>query len=99
MPASGRRSIAFWTLDRRDLKAIRFRAERRREEVLAALGESVQAVRDDMTAAGIPAALYRARFWLRSSDSRSTSAQQRIRGRRVATQSAVGYFPYFSRAQ
>ncbi len=70
LPASGRPSIDFWTLDRRNLKPVRFRAERRNEEVLAVLGEAVQAVRYDMTAAGIPAAFFRARIWLRSSDGR-----------------------------
>jgi len=60
----------FWTIDRRNLKPVKFRAERRQEQTIVALGRPVRAVRFDMTIAGVPAVLFRARFWLRISDGR-----------------------------
>lgn len=68
--ASGRLSITFWTIDRRNLKPVRFRAERRGEEPVPVMGTEVPARQYEMTAAGIPPALFRARFWPRSSDGR-----------------------------
>jgi hypothetical protein len=70
LPATGERAIGFWTIDRRNLKPVRFRAERRHQEMVDVMGTTVQAVRYDMIAAGVPAGLFRARFWLRASDGR-----------------------------
>jgi hypothetical protein len=70
LAASDEKARFFWTIDRRTLKPVRFRAERRQEETITMLGRSVRAVRFDMTIAGVPAVLFRARFWLRASDGR-----------------------------
>jgi hypothetical protein len=68
--ASGRSPVHFWTIDRRNLKPVRFRAERHGEELLTVLGKPALAICYDMTIAGVPAVVFRARFWLRASDGR-----------------------------
>jgi len=70
LPSSGSPSASFWTIDRRTLKPLRFRAERRGDENVAVLGQSIASIRYDMTIAGIPPMVFRARFWLRASDGR-----------------------------
>jgi len=46
----------FWTIDRRNLKPVKFRAERKQEQTIVVFGRPVRAVRFDMTIAGVPAA-------------------------------------------
>jgi hypothetical protein len=70
LAATDEKARFFWTIDRRTLKPVRFRAERKQEETITVLGRSVRSVRFDMTIAGVPAVLFRARFWLRISDGR-----------------------------
>jgi hypothetical protein len=70
LPSSGSPFASFWTIDRRTLKPVKFKAERRGDENVAVLGQSFAAIRYDMTIAGVPPVLFRARFWLRATDGR-----------------------------
>lgn len=60
----------FWTIDRKNLRASRFRAEPRGEETIGAMGNAVQALRYDLTVQGVPAFLFTSQLWLRVGDGR-----------------------------
>jgi len=63
-----KRAAEFWTISRRDLKAASFRAELQGSETLEVMGGSVSARRFLLTVKGIPRAVFKSSYWLRSSD-------------------------------
>lgn len=66
-PSNG---ASFWTVDRRDLSALRFAARPSGRELLEGPLGSFPSRRYDLTISGVPPILFLSRFWLREGDSR-----------------------------
>jgi hypothetical protein len=69
--SSGAAAAGFWTIDRASLRPTFFTARRGAGSATIELGSArVEAIEYALTARGVPAALFTARFWLRARDGR-----------------------------
>jgi hypothetical protein len=69
--AADRTAITFWTIDRRNLNLVKFRAEKAGEEEIEAGGVRQGAVKAKLSLTGVLSVLgWRAWFWLRAGDGR-----------------------------
>lgn len=63
-----KRAAEFWTISRRDMKAASFRSELQGVETVEVMGAPVAARRFLLTVKGVPRAVFKSSYWLRSSD-------------------------------
>lgn len=69
--SSDRPSITFWTIDRRNMGIVKFKAEKTGKEEIEIGGTRQRAVKASLSLTGILSVLgWRARFWLRAEDGR-----------------------------
>jgi len=68
---SNARTIRFWTIDRRDMGIVKFKAEKISREAVEAAGEMWDAIRVEVSLTGLARLLrWRSNAWLRESDGR-----------------------------